>query len=114
MVDPEQKDLSKRLTLGLIDGQRITLTRARFRLVDTMVKYGNFIYHLIRRQYVYYMPQIEDVIHIIFDCQVYVSARAYHLNSVIDLTAYRDPSNKLIFLTCSKIQRQKKECHVYS
>ena len=88
--------LEKYLTMGLTQYHRTALTRVRFEQLDSMVKYGRF--HQVpyfERTCVCGASEIEDIVHDLFNCKLYSSARSQYLQSLHDNIIHWDCNKQL-------------------
>ena len=89
----------KHLRIGLTQYHRIAiLTRARFEQLDSMVKYGRF--HQVpyfERTCVCGASEIEDIVHVLFNCKLYTAARSQYLQSLLDKIIHWDCNKQLSY-----------------
>ncbi|KAJ7324560.1 hypothetical protein JRQ81_017580 [Phrynocephalus forsythii] len=89
----------KYISMPLPQVLRRAFTRARFELLDSMVKYGRF-HHLPyqERTCICGSPSVENISHILFDCQLYAPIRLEYLSPFLERTVHRDPIHRLSYL----------------
>ncbi|KAJ7316530.1 hypothetical protein JRQ81_002692 [Phrynocephalus forsythii] len=89
----------KYLTISLPYSLRRAYTRLRFELLESMNKFGHFHnlpYH--ERTCICSAPAIEDIAHILFDCELYTALRQSYLSKMMAKIAHWNVNFQLAFL----------------
>ncbi|KAJ7335368.1 hypothetical protein JRQ81_013309, partial [Phrynocephalus forsythii] len=96
----------KYLTISLHFSLRKAYTRLRFELLESMNKYGHFHnWPYCDRTCICGAPVIEDIAHILFDCELFSALRQNYLSNILANTLHWNVNYRLsLLLTSSTVQ----------
>lgn len=91
--------------MSLPQPPRRAFTGLRFELLDSLVKHGCYHHLPYERTCICGAPAIDNIAHILFECELYSVVRHNHLSAILEKTAHWNVNYRLsYFLQSPKIQ----------